>query len=73
MTQPALLEQPRPGTTRPGLVHLVCCLAPDIAFCGTDREGQPFTTRDATCVVCIDINDTVGCPHRAVCPHETDT
>lgn len=55
----------------PGIIHLVCCLNPDHAFCGTNRDGHPFTTRDATCVVCIDITDNnPGCPIGGTCPFD---
>lgn len=57
MTSPApLLERPTQGAADE-LDHIVCCQE-DIAICGTDTSGLPWTwgMRDGrACIVCADL------------------
>lgn len=61
-----------PADSAPGLIHLVCCIDADRAYCGTRRDGRPFTELDASCVVCIDLFESrCECPVlRRRCPRD---
>lgn len=48
-----------------GLVHYVCCVDDERAFCGNDSPGD-LTTEPASCVVCIDLA-AGGCPFGHSC------
>jgi hypothetical protein len=45
--------------TDEGLTHVGHCHN-DLTLCGLDASGRPWTTAEATCVVCWDL-DLYGC------------
>lgn len=56
------------------LDHWVCCEDPDLAFCGKDMTGRPWSDFDeADCVVCADLWDAERCPRDgSYCPTDND-
>lgn len=54
--------------------HLTCCALDHLSLCGLRVEVEPWTDDDASCVVCVDMDEVGGCPLGRPCqyhPHES--